>query len=397
MGLGFHNAGKIERNPVLIAAHVRIPAPIILDLVAATLPEQIAALPAAGVYALQSAERPPYLSWSSSLRRRLARLLVSPQGGADSPIARLRKNLTSVDCWPTGSRLETLLLLYDLSRLHYPDEYLARLRLRMPWFIGLTHSDMFPRLRVMNRIPRQDVPIFGPFASRDLAQAYEQEVLSLFQIRRCTEVLAPDPNHPGCIYGEMNQCLRPCQCAVTAEEYATEAGRVADFLSTNGKSAVTVLSAARDRACEETDFEQAAQIHKRLEKVSAAVSARHEVVTEIQHFDGVALTRAAEKRQFRLWPMMQGLWQECVTLDFSAEESRAKSLDHELRERLSQSLSAPRTAGKRVEELAIFSRWYFSSWRDGEWFPFRTLADLNYRRLVRQISSMLKADSAVTR
>jgi excinuclease ABC subunit C len=372
---------------------VRIPAPIILDLTGAALAEQIAALPAAGVYALHAAERPPYLSWSSSLRRRLARLLVSSHAGADSPITRLRRNLTSVECWATGSRLETLLLLYDLSKLHYPDQYLTRLRLRMPWFIGLTHNDAFPRLRVTNRIPRQDAPLFGPFASRDLAQAYEQEVLSLFQIRRCTDVLAPHTDHPGCIYGEMNQCLRPCQCAVTAQEYGTEAARVEDFLSTNGKSTLTALSAARDRACEDTDFEQAAQLHKRLERVNAAAGARQEVVTEIHHFDGVALTRASERRQFRLWPMLQGLWQDCVTLDFSAEESQPKSLDHELRERLSQSLSAPRSTGQRLEELAIFARWYFSSWRDGEWFPFRTLADLNYRRLVRQISSMLKADT----
>lgn len=373
---------------------MRIPAPIILDLAAAALPEQIAALPPAGVYALHAPGRPPYLSWSSSLRRRLARLLVSSRTSADSPIARLRSNLSSVDCWPTGSRLETLLLLYELTKLHYPDEYLARLRLRMPWFIGLTHKDQFPRLRVMNRIPRQNGPTFGPFPNRDLAQSYEQEILGLFQIRRCTDVLAPHPNHPGCIYGEMNQCLRPCQCAVTADEYDTEAARVADFLSTNGKSSVAMLSAARDRASEETDFEQAAQIHKRLEKVNAAASARHEVVTEIHHFDGVALTRSSGRRQFRLWPMLQGLWQDCVELDFSAEESRPKSLDQELRERLSHSLSAPRATGKRVEELAIFCRWYFSSWRDGEWFPFRTLPELNYRRLVRQISSMLKADAA---
>ncbi len=374
---------------------MRIPAPIILDPAAAALPEQIAALPAAGVYALHAAGRPPYLSWSSSLRRRLSRLLASSNASSENPIARLRRNLASVECWPTGSRLETLLLLYELSKLHYPDEYLTRLRLRMPWFIGLTNNDPFARLRVTNRIPRQDVPLFGPFPSRDLAQVYEQELLSLFQIRRCTEALTPDPDHPGCIYGEMNQCLRPCQCAVTAEEYGTEAARVTDFLSTNGRSAATVLSAARDRACEETDFEQAAQIHKRLERVNAAASTRHEVVTEIHHFDGLALTRASEKRQFRLWPMTQGLWQECIPLDFSAEESRAKSLDHELRELVSGALAHPRTTGKRVEELAIFSRWYFSSWRDGEWFPFRSLADLNYRRLVRQISGMLKADTAI--
>jgi excinuclease ABC subunit C len=92
--------------------------------------------------------------------------------------------------------------------------------------------------------------------------------------------------------------------------------------------------------------------------------------------------------------MLEGFWQEPVPLDFSGEESRATSLDHELRDRLSEALSAACSTGKRVEDLAIFSRWYYSSWRDGEWFPFRTLADLNYRRLVRQISNLVKIETA---
>lgn len=374
---------------------MKIPPPLTLEPDPADIAEQIDALPAAGVYALRAPGRPPYLGWSSNLRRRLRRLLVSSPGGASHPLARLRSSVVSVECWPTGSRLETSLLLYELSRIHYPDEYLTRLRLRLPWFVGVTSEDAFPRLRVANRISRRNGPSFGPFPNRDAAQHYEQEVLSLFQIRRCTDALTPDPQHPGCIYGEMNQCLRPCQCAVTVQEYASEASRVTEFLASNGKTAVAGLSAARERACEETAFEQAAQVHKRLEKVEAAIGARDPVVTEIGQFNGVALTRTGERRRFQLWPMLAGLWQDAITLDFSAEESHPRSLDRELRERLTEVLSTARTSGKRAEELAIFSRWYFSSWRDGEWFPFRTLGDLNYRRLVREISKMVKADAAV--
>lgn len=372
---------------------MKIPTPVILDPAQSGLPERIAGLPRAGVYALCAPGRPPYLSWSSHLPRRLARLLVSSNATPSGVIARLRSNLSSVECWPTGSRLETSLLLYELSKLHYPAEYVARLRMRMPWFIGLTDNDAFPRLRVVNRMSRRDDRLFGPFANRDLAQEYEQQLQGLFQIRRCTDTLAPDTNHPGCIYGEMNQCLRPCQCAVTIQEYGAEAARVADFLSSNGKSSVALLSAARDRACDETEFEQAAQIHKRLDRVKEAAGARDAIVTEVHQFNGVALTRAGQPRQFRLWPMLEGFWQEPVALDFSSEEPRATSLDHVLRDRLSEALSAARTTGKRVEELAIFSRWYFSSLRDGEWYPFRTLADLNYRRLVRQISALVKTEA----
>jgi len=282
--------------------------------------------------------------------------------------------------------------MYNLARLYFPDDYPARLRLRLPWFVGITGNDAFPRLMASNRIPRKAGPLFGPFSSRDAAQRYEQDVLGLFQIRRCTEILMPHPEHPGCIYGEMNQCLRPCQCVVTKEEYASEAGRVAEFLATNGKNRIAALSAARDRACNDTDFEQAALIHKRIESVKAAAAARDEAVAEVREFNGVALTRGIETRCFRLWPMLAGYWQEPITLKFSAEESRSQSIDHELRERLTESLKEAEANGRRVEDLAIFSRWYYSSWRDGQWFPFRSLPDLNYRRLVREISNMVKQD-----
>jgi len=190
------------------------------------------------------------------------------------------------------------------------------------------------------------------------------------------------------MYGEMNQCLRPCQCAVTEDEYSSEVKRMAEFLTTNGKGSIAALTTARDRACEQMDFETAAQIHKRVEKVKAASNCRDEVVSEIDQFHGVALTSAAGNRQFRLWPMFSGYWQEPITLDFSTEASgsRSLSLDAQIREQLSLCVETARTTGERAEELAIFSRWYFSSWRDGSWFPFRNLDEFNYRRLVREIS-----------
>ncbi len=118
----------------------------------------------------------------------------------------------------------------------FPGDYLRRLRLRMPWFVSLVAEDGYGRLSVGNRIGRDWSRAWGPFATRELAQYYQEEVLELFQMRRCTERLHPSPEHPGCIYGEMRQCLRPCQGAVTAEEYSAETERVAEFMKTNGRS-----------------------------------------------------------------------------------------------------------------------------------------------------------------
>ncbi len=294
--------------------------------------------------------------------------------------------------WLTGSRLEISLIMYELVKKYNPSGYLNQLRLRLPWFVSLVNPNQFPRLEVRNRLSGSTPVAFGPFLTRDLAQRYEQEVLGLFQLRRCTEILQPHPTHPGCIYGEMNQCLRPCQSAVTNEEYAAESARVLDFLASNGQSAATGLVVARQRASADMDFELAAQAHKRLERINAATSSRDRVITAIDDFNGVALTPAYGYRRFYLWPVIAGYWQEPVPVDLSSLESRAKSLDQELRESIESSLhTAVNSAGRRAEHLALFARWYYSSWRDGQWFPFRTLEDLNYRKLVRELSKLAAA------
>jgi excinuclease UvrABC nuclease subunit len=287
--------------------------------------------------------------------------------------------------------LEASLLLYQITRETFPADYRKRLRLRLPWFVAWA-ADAFPRLEIINRPARRHSAAYGPFFNRDAAQRYEQGLLGLFQIRRCTETLEPAADHPGCIYGEMNQCLRPCQCAVSADEYAHEARRVDEFLASNGKSASAALATARERAAAELDFEQAAQLHRRIEKVAAASACRDGAIARQDQFNGLALVRGVEDGECRLWPMRQGHWQKPVLFHVSTLEPGARSLDQELREILSRELgSAACESGNRVEHLAVFARWYYSSWRDGHWFPFEKLEDLNYRRLVREISKLSRS------
>jgi excinuclease ABC subunit C len=298
----------------------------------------------------------------------------------------------SVSYWRVSSRLETSLILYELTRTSYPDSYHRRLHLRMPWFVGLSAADTFARLSVSNRLGRLQSPRFGPFRTREAAELYAEQIQGLYQIRRCVETLYPSPEHPGCIYGEMNQCLRPCQCAVSSDEYATESARVSDFLQTAGKSGLQPLTATRDRAASELDFEQAALAHKRIEKVQTAIAARDKVVASVQHFHGVALTTASEPDCVSLWPMFAGYWQTPLHLYLNRLylDQDTRSLDSLLRERLQLAYGSPAGAGSRLDQMALFSRWFYSSWRDGQWFAFETLEKLNYRKLVRAISELLK-------
>jgi excinuclease ABC subunit C len=348
-----------------------------------------------GVYVLTPETGNPYLGWSGYLSKRLSRLLLGSRLEHSNQLAKLRSKLTGIDYWLTGSRLETSLLVYWLARKHDPERYRQRLKLKLPWLVELLIQDAFPRLSVQNRHTTGPALSFGPFPTRDAAERFQQGTESLFQIRRCVDRLAPHHDHPGCIFGEMNLCMRPCQLAVTASEYAAEVRRVREFLESKGRNMMSVLTAARDLASEQTGFEEAARIHREIERVKVVVGLRDELVSQVEYLNGVALTRGAADRSVALWPMVAGYWQPALTMDFSMPDADSRSLDQRLREKLGSHLSSPRSDGDRLEQIALLSRWYYSSWRDGVWFAFNDLSDLNYRALVRGVSALLRETDAI--
>jgi excinuclease ABC subunit C len=375
-----------------------IPPPSTLDLSDPALLDGLGAVPnTVGVYLLTPAIGQPYLGWSASLSKRLRRLLLrNPKGeyeGGTSPRTALCENLTSAAYWLAGSRLETSLLLYYLARQHDPVGYRKRLKLRDPWFVCLLSSDRFPRLAVRNRISRPPSAAYGPFRSRETAERFEQELQALFQTRRCHEVLTPSEQHPGCIYGEMNLCLRPCQKAVSDAEYAAEVSRLDGFLHSNGSRTLSALASARDHASDNMDFEEAARLHVECERIKAVADLRDPAVAEIDSLNGLALTRASGAVTVAIWIMLSGFWQNPLSISFNDLSDNSKSMDSRLRELLGEHISRPNREGIRAEHIALFSKWYYSSTRDGEWFGFKTLADLNYRKLVRSISNLLREDA----
>jgi excinuclease ABC subunit C len=61
-------------------------------------------------------------------------------------------------------------------------------------------------------------------------------------------------------------------------------------------------------------------------------------------------------------------------------------MDRRLRE-LAASVEPVRvTIAERQEHLAILARWFYSSWRDGEWVRFESLDRLPFRKVVGAIS-----------
>jgi excinuclease UvrABC nuclease subunit len=204
-------------------------------------------------------------------------------------------------------------------------------------------------------------------------------------MRRCQEDLAPSPQHPGCIYGEMGMCLRPCQQVVGPAEYGQEVARVVEFLRSGGRSLLQAIGHSRDRLSQEMMFEEAARQHKRFEKVQDVLKLRDDLAHDVDGLNGVAVTQSPSPDAVEMWLVREGHWQEPQRFGFE-KDGRTMPLDRKLRETFAAMSPRKLAVRERQEYLALLARWYYSSWRDGEWLAFDSYDEIPYRKLVNAVS-----------
>jgi excinuclease ABC subunit C len=258
----------------------------------------------------------------------------------------------------------------------------------------------YPRCYVTRRIAVDDrgVPTggtyYGPFASRRAAEAFSEKFLDFFKVRRCQIKIRRDPTFPGCLYSEMKMCLAPCFAGCTKEEYDAEVQRLVSFLETNSASLRNAYEQERERASEELDFERAAAIHKKLEKLVDVLHGRPELVRRIQELDAVILQRTTEEQAIGLYAVRGGRLAQPFTLRFgdtgeprSAEETVREYLEGVMDAALPNLPNTRQSASDLTDHLWLVARWFYSQPREGEIF-FRE-KDWPYRRILRACSRLL--------
>ena len=332
-----------------------------------------------------AAEGKPYLSKTNLLRRRLLRLLKERE--KPSRLLNLRHTLRRIEYWLTGSAFESGVVLYEQARRLFPETYLEVIRLRMPPYVRIVLSNQFPRSHVTTHLTHSGGLHFGPFRSRASAERFEGQFLDLFQVRRCQEDLVPSPEHPGCIYGEMGMCLRPCQQVVGPAEYRHEVERAAEFLRTGGRSMLDAIERSRDRLSEEMLFEEAARQHKRLRESSGSSEAARRTGRRCGPAERRGDHPLRRPRSGRDVARPRGKLAGAAAPELS-KSTRASRFRSTARCARRFAAVAPRklTVRERQEYLALLSRWYYSSWRDGEWLGFESYQDIPYRKLVNAVS-----------
>jgi excinuclease UvrABC nuclease subunit len=357
------------------------------------------ALPAVCLIEPREEKAEPFLIRTQNLQRRLQRLL----GPVDPTSKRLNLSVFArgIRYRLTGSAFEQTLTYYQHAKEIFPKRYRDLMRLRPAAVLKVNLRNAYPRCYVTRKIPvdQDGLPTggsyYGPFASRRSAEAFADRVLDFFKVRRCQIKIRRDPTFPGCLYSEMKMCLAPCFAGCTKEEYDVEVQQLVQFLETSGGSLRSTLEKEREKASEQMDFERAATLHSRVEKLDEALRGRPELTRRIQDLDAVILQRAAEEQAIGVYPVRDGRLGEPFILRFAEIASQPRSAEQIFRAALETRTGSE--AGDLGEHLWLVARWYYSNPREGEIF-FRE-KDWPYRRILRACSRLLapKTNEAGTR
>jgi excinuclease ABC subunit C len=346
----------------------------------------------------------PLLIRTQDLRKRMQRLL-SPLDPTSKRL-NLRDLTQKIRYRLTGSKFEQSFTYYQNAKEYLPHRYTKVMRLRPPAVLKVTLRNAYPRCIVTRRISVDATgapsagTYYGPFPSRKYALAFAERVLDFFKVRRCQIKIRRDPTFPGCLYSEMKMCLAPCFAGCSKEEYDAEVNRLVQFLDTDGNSLRTAIELEREKASDDLDFERAATIHKRIEKLDDALRGRPDLARRIQDLNAVILQRSAEDQTIAAFAIRGGRFADPCYIRFAEIAGQPRSAEQIFRDYLesnpnSSSTSATTTApptstASRVElgeHLWLLARWYYSNPREGE--IFLREKDWPYRKILRACSRLL--------
>lgn len=359
--------------------------------------EFFAAIPAAAAVFLLRGEderAEPYVSKTANLRRRLQRLLSAPT--EQSRKLNLRERVRLVEFHPSGSDFESGFLLYKVLREVFPKTYGNRMRFRFAPLVKLHLDNQYPRASITTRLSRTTGANFyyGPFQSRAGAEKFANDSLDFYKMRRCIDDLNPDPAFPGCIYSEMKMCLAPCFRGCSDEEYSREVNRVQAFFDSKGHSLVREITTQRDQASADLQFEDAAALHTRLDKLKPLLAQLPEIVQRIDRLCGLIVQPSAIAGCVTFFRVDAGRISEPLAFPIQPEDhTRSQSMESRVQAGLQDIPPIETKSGlEAMEHLAILKRWYYRSSRVGEIFVADEKGELPMRRIVRGIARVYRGE-----
>ena len=218
-----------------------------------------------GVYKFFNNQEIIYIGKAKDLKKRVSSYFGKSH--KDRKTSQIRFLTDKVETFTTKNEVEALLLEQSLIKENKPRfNILLRDDKTYPYiYFSLDHE--YPGVYSKRTKKSVDKKYFGPFVSSEAVKKSIKEIQKIFKVRNCSDNTFANRTRP-CIEFQMKRCSAPCVQKINKVDYFEDITSAKSFLTSSDTKTVERLTGEIDKAVSRLDFEKAAEIRDRLNRLN---------------------------------------------------------------------------------------------------------------------------------
>ena len=218
-----------------------------------------------GVYKFYNNQEIIYIGKAKDLKKRVSSYFGNSY--KDRKTSQIKFLTDKVETFTTKNEVEALLLEQSLIKENKPKfNILLRDDKTYPYiYFSLDHE--YPGVYLKRTKKSVDKKYFGPFVSSEAVKKSIKEIQKIFKVRNCTDNTFANRTRP-CIEFQMKRCSAPCVQKINKIDYFEDITSSKSFLTSSDTKTIERLTREIDKAVSKLDFEKAADIRDRLNRLN---------------------------------------------------------------------------------------------------------------------------------
>ena len=217
-----------------------------------------------GVYKFFSNHEIIYIGKAKNLKKRVSSYFGKSY--KDRKTSQIKFLTDKVETFTTKNEVEALLLEQMLIKENKPRfNILLRDDKTYPYiYFSLDHE--YPGVYSKRTKKGVDKKYFGPFVSSEAVKKSIKEIQKIFKVRNCSDNTFANRTRP-CIEFQMKRCSAPCVQKINKVDYFEDISSAKSFLTSSDTKTVQRLMGDIEKAVSKLEFEKAAEIRDRLNRL----------------------------------------------------------------------------------------------------------------------------------
>ena len=217
-----------------------------------------------GVYKFFNNQEIIYIGKAKDLKKRVSSYFGKSL--KDRKTQQIKFLTDKVETFSTKNEVEALLLEQLLIKENKPKfNILLRDDKTYPYiYFSLDHE--YPGVYSKRTKKGVDKKYFGPFVSSEAVKKSIKEMQKIFKIRNCSDSTFANRTRP-CIEFQMKRCSAPCVQKINKIDYFEDITSAKSFLTSSDTKTVQRLTSEIEHAVSDLNFEKAAEIRDRLNRL----------------------------------------------------------------------------------------------------------------------------------